>query len=111
MSCSTPPDPQLVELQKKQARFAPVELHVDSSKLEPADQQALAKLVEAAKVIDELFRNEQVWSGNRALREKLAADTSELGKARLRYFDLNQGPWSDLDEHQAFLPEIGRAHV
>ena len=85
MSCSTPPDPQLVELQKKQARFAPVELHVDSSKLEPADQQALAKLVEAAKVIDELFRNEQVWSGNRALREKLAADTSELGKARLRY--------------------------
>ena len=37
MSCSTPPDPQLVELQKKQARFAPVELHVDTSKLEAGD--------------------------------------------------------------------------
>ena len=106
MSCSTPPDPQLVELQKKQSRFAPVELSVDTTKLEAADQQALAKLVEAAKVIDELYRNEQVWVGNKALREKLAADTSELGKARLRAFDLNQGPWSDLDEHAAFLPDV-----
>ncbi|MEI9812468.1 MAG: hypothetical protein WDO18_07225 [Acidobacteriota bacterium] len=102
------PDPkiesQLAELQKKQARFAPAELNVDTSKLDPGDQKALAKLVEAAKVIDKLFRDDQVWSGNRALREKLAKDTSDLGKARLRYFDLNQGPWSDLDDHQLFLP-------
>src|SRR6185295_13492171 len=35
-----------------------------------------------------------------------AKDASELGKARLRYFDLNQGPWSDLDEHTAFLPDV-----
>ena len=89
MSCSTPPDPQLVELQKKQARFAPVELHVDSSKLEPADQQVLAKLVEAAKVIDELFRNEQVWSGNRALREKLAADTTLVDALRRRLSNIS----------------------
>jgi hypothetical protein len=93
-------------LQKKQARFAPVELNVDTSKLDPRDQKALAQLVEAAKVIDDLFRYEQVWSGNRALREKLAADTSELGKARLRYFDLNQGPWSDLDGQAAFLEGV-----
>jgi hypothetical protein len=106
MSCSTPPDPQLAELEKKQSRFAPVELRVDSSKLDPADQQALAKLVEAAQVIDDLYRNEQVWSGNAALRAKLSADTTPLGKARLRYFDLNQGPWSDLDEHSSFIPGI-----
>ena len=40
----------------------------------------------------------------RCLREKLAADTSPLGKARLEYFDFNKGPWSDLDEHASFLP-------
>jgi hypothetical protein len=106
MSCSTPPDPQLIELEKQQARFAPVELQVDSSYLDPADQQALAKLLEAARVIDELFRNEQVWSGNAVLRSRLANDSTPLGKARLRYFDLNQGPWSDLDEHAAFLPDV-----
>jgi len=106
MSCSTPPDPQIAELEKKQARFAPVELKVDTSKLDPADQQALAKLVEAAKVIDELYRNEQVWAGNAELRKKLLEDTTPLGQARLRYFDLNQGPWSDLDEHASFLPDV-----
>lgn len=106
MSCSTAPDPQLTELEQKLARFAPVELRADTTGLSAADQQALAKLVQAAQVIDDLFRNEQVWSGNRQLREKLAADTSPLGQARLRYFDLNQGPWSDLDEHAAFVPGV-----
>lgn len=105
MSCSTPPDPQLTELERKQARFAPVELKVDTSKLDPADQQALAKLVEAARVIDDLYRNEQVWAGNAELRKKLTTDTTPLGQARLRYFDLNQGPWSDLDEHKSFVPD------
>jgi hypothetical protein len=106
MSCSStpPPDPQVAELEKKQARFAPVELNVDTSKLDAGDQQALAKLVEAAKVIDEIYRNEQVWSGNKEFRAKLAVDMTPLGQARLRYFDLNQGPWSDLDEHASFIP-------
>ncbi|MEO5924377.1 MAG: hypothetical protein ABIR70_11175 [Bryobacteraceae bacterium] len=95
----------MVELEKKQARFAPVELKLDTSTLDAGDQQALAKLVEAAKVIDELYRNEQVWAGNKELRAKLAKDTTPLGQARLRAFDLNQGPWSDLDEHASFIPE------
>jgi len=107
-SCSQGPDAAAKEemnhLQQMQARFAPVELHVDTSKLDPADQQALAKLVEAARVIDELFRDGQVWIGNQTLREKLAADATPLGQARLQYFDLNKGPWSDLDEHASFLP-------
>ena len=85
------------------ARYAPVELHADASKLSPGDQKALAKLLDAARVIDDIFLN-QVWSGNVALRAKLAADTSPLGKARLHYFDLNKGPWSELDDHVAFLP-------
>ena len=33
-------------------------------------------------------------------------DTSALGKARLHYFDLNKGPWSDLDGQVAFLPGV-----
>src|SRR4029077_14025013 len=87
------------------ARFAPVELHVDTSKLSAGDQKALAKLLDAGRVIDDIFLT-QVWSGNVALRVRLVADKSELGKARLRYFDLNKGPWSDLDEHAAFIPGV-----
>lgn len=87
------------------ARYAPVELHADASKLSAGDQKALAKLLDAARVIDDIFLT-QVWSGNAELRRKLARDKSALGKARLHYFDLNKGPWSDLDDHIAFLPDV-----
>jgi hypothetical protein len=87
------------------ALFAPVELHADSSKLSPGDQKALAKLLDAARIIDDIFLT-QVWSGNDALRARLVQDTSALGKARLHYFDLNKGPWSELDDHAAFIPGV-----
>ena len=105
MTLSAATIPDLAELNRMIARFAPVELHADASKLSPGDQKALAKLLDAARVIDDIFLN-QVWSGNAALRKRLAADKSELGKARLHYFDMNKGPWSDLDEHAAFIPAV-----
>src|ERR1022692_2010768 len=69
------------------------------------DRKALPKLVEAARVLNHLFL-EQVWSGNRELFVKLQRDTTPLGRARLRYFWLNKGPWSDLDDHAAFVPGV-----
>ena len=83
--------PDLAELNRMISRYAPAEIRADASQLQPGDRQALAKLLDAARVIDEIFRG-QLWSGNPALRERLAKDTSELGKARLHYFTLNNGP-------------------
>ena len=97
--------PDLAELNRMIARFAPAQLQVDTSGLAPQDQQALAKLVESARVLDHIFMN-QLWSGNSALVERLRKDSSPLGRARLHYFELNKGPWSDLDNHEAFLPDV-----
>ncbi|HTB16153.1 MAG TPA: hypothetical protein VK752_31515 [Bryobacteraceae bacterium] len=97
--------PDLAELNRMIARFAPVEIRADPSHLAPGDQKALQKLIDAAHVIDDIFVT-QLWSGNAALREKLARDVSPLGQARLHYFNLNKGPWSDLDNHEAFLPGV-----
>src|SRR5579883_2889930 len=105
MKIATAATPDLNQLNRMIARYAPAELKVDTSHLDPRDRQALAKLVEAAKVIDEIFIN-QLWSGNAALKRQLEADTTPLGKARLHYFMLNKGPWSDLDGHAAFLPDV-----
>src|SRR5215475_11896757 len=88
--------PDLAALEKMTARFAPVELRVDLTKLSAPDRQALAKLVAAGLLVDEIFL-EQYWSGNPALYASLKKDTSPLGKARLRYFWINKGPWSALD--------------
>jgi len=97
--------PNLNELKQMSARFAPVTLHSDESRLSPGDRKALPKLVEAAKVLNLLFMD-QLWSEDRALYEKLQKDTTPLGKERLHYFWLNKGPWSDLDGHVAFLPDV-----
>jgi len=97
--------PDLAELNRMIARFAPAELKVATSGLSAGDKQALAKLSDAAKVLDEIFLTQR-WSGNAALRAQLQKDTSALGKARLHYFELNKGPWSDLDGQVAFLPGV-----
>ena len=97
--------PDLNQLNRMSARFAPVTLNYDAAALSAGDRKALPKLVEAARVLNHLFLD-QMWSGNRELYAKLLQDTTPLGKARLHYFWLNKGPWSDLDDHAAFVPGV-----
>jgi hypothetical protein len=97
--------PDLTQLKQMEARFAPVELRVDTAGLSAGDQKALAKLLEAAGLIDDIFLS-QLWSGNQAMYARLKQDATPLGKARLDYFWLNKGPWSDLDDYAAFLPGV-----
>src|SRR5664280_773835 len=97
--------PDLNQLNRMSARFAPVTLNYDAAALSAGDRKALPKLVEAARVLNHLFLD-QLWSGNGELYAKLLQDTTPLGKARLHYFWLNKGPWSDLDDHAAFVPGV-----
>src|SRR5580658_10699248 len=97
--------PDLPPLNTMIARFKPTELRVDQSRLSSGDRQALPKLVEAARVLNDIFLT-QMWSGNHALYAKLRQDTTPLGKARLDYFWLNKSPWSEIDDHDAFLPGV-----
>jgi len=101
----TTTDPETQKLQTMAARFAPVDLTADVSKLPQNERQALAKLVAASKVFDTLFLR-QVWEGNESLLLDLAADDSPLGRARRHYFLINKGPWSRLDEDAAFIPGV-----
>ncbi len=102
---STPHVPDLPQLQKMTARFAPTQVRVDTSKLSIGDRQALVKLIEAARLLNDIFL-QQMWDGNKALHTRLQQDTTPLGKARLHYFWLNKGPWSDIDNFEAFLPGV-----
>jgi hypothetical protein len=100
-----PAMPGLSRLETMTSRFAPTRLRVDTSRLSSADQSALVKLIEAARILNDVFLR-QMWSGNPALYSRLQKDTTPLGKARLHYFWLNKGPWSDIDAFQAFLPGV-----
>jgi peptidase M49-like protein len=103
------PDPQAAELARLRAmtaRFAPAVIAADLSALPANERQALAKIVEAARQMDAIFLR-QGWAGNPSLLLELGEDETPLGRARLKYFVLNKGPWSSLDENAPFLPGIG----
>ena len=91
------------QLTTMSARYAPVALTADTAHLSAGDRQAIAKLVEAAKLVD-VLQLRQRWSGNEALWAALKKDKSKLGQARLNYFWINKGPWSVLDAHASFMP-------
>ncbi|MBI2835679.1 MAG: hypothetical protein HYX76_14760 [Acidobacteria bacterium] len=97
--------PTAAQLERMAARFAPTEITADLSSLPESERRALAKMVDAARIIDGLFLT-QVWAGNESLLLQLARDTSALGRARLHYFLINKGPWSRLDHNTAFLPGV-----
>jgi hypothetical protein len=103
----TTTDPETQKIQAMAARFAPVDLTADVTKLPENESRALGKLVEAARIFDALFLR-QVWEGNPSMLDDLARDDSALGRARRHYFLINKGPWSRLDENQPFIPGAPR---
>ena len=97
--------PDTVRLKQMAARFQPTPLEVDVSRLSDGDQKALVKLIQASRIINDIFLT-QLWSGNHAELAKLEKDESELGRARLDYFWINKSPWSEIDGHSAFVPGV-----
>lgn len=91
-------------------RFAPAEIAADVSTLPKSERDALARLVDAARIMDALFLR-QVWTGNESMLIELASRAaaplglraSRSAAARLRCFLLNKGPWDRLDGHRAFV--------
>jgi hypothetical protein len=95
------PDAPAVE--RMASRFALTDITADIASLPESERAALAKLIEAAKMMDAIFLR-QVWAGNEAMLLSLLRDESPLGRARLHYFLINKGPWSDLDMNAPFIP-------
>ena len=97
--------PDVPQLQKMSSRLAPVDIRVDLSALPDNERQALARIIQAAQVLDGVFLR-QVSARNESRLMLLVNDASALGKARLDYFMLNKGPWSALDANAPFLPGV-----
>jgi hypothetical protein len=101
----------LAELQKMTARFAPAEIGADITGLPKNERDALARLVDAARIMDALFLR-QVWAGNAAMLHELAQKAampvgpraSRTAAARLHCFLINKGPWDRLNANAPFVP-------
>ena len=100
------PLPDATELKAMTARFAPVDIRIDLSHMPANERQALASIIRAAQIIDALYLR-QVAPHNETQLLLLLQDRSPLGQARLQYFLINKGPWSELDLNRPFLPGVG----
>src|SRR5262245_19549944 len=100
------PMPDAAELKSMQARFAPVDVTVDVSYLPAEERAALVRLIQASRYIDALFVRQRS-AGLESTLLQLLSDATPLGRARLSYFLLNKGPWSELDEDRLFVPGAG----
>ncbi|GKE38297.1 NUDIX hydrolase 3, partial [Tanacetum coccineum] len=95
---------QSLLLQQKLTRYAPISLTAELTGLTEEDKEVLALLIQAAKIMDDIFYK-QVWYSNSTLREWLNGhgEISELDMLKWKYYSINKSPWSCLDENEAFL--------
>jgi Peptidase family M49 len=97
--------PSAKELDAMAARFAPVDVRIDLNALPDNERAALTKLIEASRFVDALFLRQRSAS-NEALLLQLLSSSSPQAQSQLKYFMLNRGPWSELDENRPFLPGV-----
>ena len=92
---STPDMQQLVD------QYYPVTLTTDLSKMSESDKKMMPLLLEAAKIMDNLFWKEAFGDKNLVLND------STIDDATKRYFTINYGPWDRLNGNKSFMNSYG----
>jgi hypothetical protein len=87
------------------AQFAPALLDFDDRTLAPWEKQVLSKLVEASRVMHDIYTI-QVSPHIPTWRAQLASQSGAGKESALEYFDIMVGPWDRLQHDQPFL-EVG----
>ncbi|MBU1312107.1 MAG: Zn-dependent hydrolase [Gammaproteobacteria bacterium] len=97
---ASPAAPLLLDEHKQRLDiYYPVDLTADLSHLSDAQRSMLAKLIDASKIMDDLF-----WQ--QAFGEPKAAFLARLPEGKVRDFAaINYGPWDRLNGDKAFLSQ------
>lgn len=93
---TTTPNPMAAKV----ATYKPVRLTTDLSQLSAAEKQMIPRLIEAAKIMDELF-----WYEAYGKKDSLLAAT--VDSATTTYIHINYGPWDRLQNNEPFIAGVG----
>ena len=88
------------ELQKKVEEFATFKLTTDLSVLTEKEKQMLPLLLEAAKIMDDIYW----WQAFGDKKELFSVDIDEYTK---RFAEINYGPWERLNNNEPFIDGYG----
>ncbi len=81
-------------------RYATVTLSADLSALSENERKMLPLLVDAAKAMDEIFK-QQAYGNLDSLLKSLSSPAAR------RFVEINYGPWDRLDNNTPFIPGVG----
>jgi len=90
------------DLDKRLARWKPVDMPFDASGLSPRERQLVDKLVEACRDLEDAYWR-QSDPGDVELYEALSRSTAERERAVARMLWIHGGRWDLLDENRPFL--------
>ena len=80
--------------------YAPVRLTTDLSQLTDSEKRMIPLLIDAAKIMDDLFAQE-AWP------DALRFDEEKLDEATQRFLKINYGPWDRLNDNTPFVSNVG----
>ncbi len=92
----------VAQVKSQLEKFTPVEIDYDDSALSEGNKKALLKIVEASKLMDEIFLR-QVYSKNVAILQELSTGRKPDYPILKEYFTINFGPFDRLDEDKPFI--------
>lgn len=92
---------EAADIGQRMRKYAPTPMRFDASAYAERDKLLLRKLLEAARLADEIFWR-QSHPGNIALRERLLADRSGDDPVR-KFFLMQAGPYDRLAHDEAFM--------
>ena len=95
-------EPTMSKIEQKVNQFSPTLLEYDSSNLDENQKMVIAKLHEAAKVMDTIFLK-QVYSKNDQVLQQIKSIQADTAKYLLDYFEIMFGPFDRLQHNEPFF--------
>ena len=93
-------DSLIVDIDQRLAKYVPVRLTTDVGQLSDKQKQMIPVLIEAARIMDELFWYE-AYGQKDSLMEALTNESLR------RYVTINYGPWDRLEGNEPFIYGVG----
>jgi hypothetical protein len=93
------------DIEARRAQFMPQELSPNIDHLSNGDRAALGHLIEAARMMDDIFLR-QAWEQNPEFNQRVDALTGPHADAAKDYYRIMVGPWDRLKSREPFIGNV-----